>query len=231
MLLGRSQDQLAEDRKVGNPPPFKKDGGSIRYRLGTVRNHMFGLPEFNNTTQARVAAGNTQLGISFTSFLSWIDFARPDDTWPFLIRSDGSPIDFWASLTLGDQLDDGDFCEWLHLDEYLKLRRRAAWFDWLPERKPGVDDESLPPVPSTMTPDAQVNEMWAAARVYRLIEKESTKRGLAKFEHELIVKFLDQASAAYIDKLATQFSGKSDPSERVRFVGSLMADLERFKRL
>jgi hypothetical protein len=82
-----------------------------------------------------------------------------------------------------------------------------------------------------MTLDAQVNEMWAAARVYRLIEKESTERGLAKFEHELIVKFLDQASAAYIDKLATQSSGKSDLSERARFVRSLMADLERFRRL
>jgi hypothetical protein len=231
MLLGRSQDQLAEDRKVGNPPPFKKDGGSIRYRLGTVRDHMFGLPEFSNTTQARVAAGNAHLGIPFSSFLSWIDFAKPDDIWPFVIRRDGGPIDFWTSLSLGDQLDDEDTCEWLRLDEYLKLRRRASWSEWLPERMPGEAEGSLPPVPSTMSPDAQINEVWAAARLYRLVKKENVARSLAKFEHELMVTFLDQASAAYLDELASRLSGGSNPIEHARILKSLMADLERFKQV
>jgi hypothetical protein len=231
MLLGRSQDQLAEDRKVGNPPPFKKDGGSIRYRLGSVRNHMFGLPEFNNTTQARIAAGNAQLGIPFSSFLSWVDFAKPDDIWPFLIRRDGGPIDFWSSLTLGDKLNDEDICEWLRLDEYLKLRRRAAWSEWLPERKPDEGEVSIPPFPSAMTPNANINEVWAAARVYQLVEKESAKKGLARFEHELIVKFLDQASEAYLNVQASKLSGGSNPQELDRVLNVLMADLERFKRL
>jgi hypothetical protein len=230
MLLGRSQDQLAEDRKVGNPPPFKKDGGSIRYRLGTVRNHMFSLPEFNNTTQARVAAGNAQLGIPFSNFVSWIDFAKPDDIWPFLIRRDGGPIDFWASLSLGDQLDDGDTCEWLRLDEYLKLRRRAAWSEWLLERTPGDGEGSPPAVPAEMTPDAKINDVWAAARVYRLVEMENAAKGLARFEHDLMVRFLDQASKAYLDDLATQLSGGST-EEHDHVLKSLMADLERFKRL
>ena len=53
MLLGRSTDQLSEDRKVGNPPPFKKDGGSIRYRLGSVRDHMVGLPEYNKADSSQ----------------------------------------------------------------------------------------------------------------------------------------------------------------------------------
>jgi hypothetical protein len=37
MLLGRSQDQLAEDRKVGNPPPFKKDGEKMRRLNRNIR--------------------------------------------------------------------------------------------------------------------------------------------------------------------------------------------------
>ncbi len=230
MLLGRSQDQLAEDRKVGNPPPFKKDGGSIRYRLGSVRNHMFGLPEFNNTTQARVAAGNAQLGISFSNFLSWIDFAKPDDIWSFLIRRNGGPIDFWASLALGDQLDDEDTCEWLRLDEYLKLRRRAAWSEWLPKEMHGEGEASIAPLPSSITPDGRLNEVWAAARVYQLVEKTIAKKGLARFEYELMVKFLDQASVAYLDEMATQLAGGSNPQESDRLFQSLKADLDRFRR-
>lgn len=230
MLLGRSQDQLAEDRKVGNPPPFKKDGGSIRYRLGSVRNHMFGLPEFNNTTQARIAAGNAQLGIPHSSFLSWIDFAKPDDIWPFLIRRDGGPIDFWASLSLGEQLDDGDTCEWLRLDEYLKLRRRAAWSEWLPEGAPGDGEGSPPAVPSEMVSDAKINDVWAGARLYGLVEMAYAQKRLARFEHDLMERFLDQASAAYLENLATHLSGGS-PQEHDRVLQSLKADLARFRRL
>ena len=45
LLLGRSTDQLEEDRKVGNPPPSMKphgEKGPVRYRLGTVRDFMLG---------------------------------------------------------------------------------------------------------------------------------------------------------------------------------------------
>jgi hypothetical protein len=231
MLLGRSQDQLSEDRKVGNPPPFKKDGGSIRYRLGTVRDHMFGLPEFSNTTQARVAAGNAHLGIPYSNFASWIDFAKPDDIWPFLVRRNGGPIDFWASLALGDQLDDEDTCGWLRLDEYLKQRRRAAWSNWLPERPPIEDERSPPAVPTEMVSDNHVNEMWAAARIYRIVERESAAKGLARFEYELMVRFLDQTTEVYLKNLADQLSGGSNAAEHDRVMKSLMADLERFRGL
>ena len=120
MLLGRSTDQLSEDRKVGNPPPFKKDGGSIRYRLGTVRDHMLGLPEFNNTTQARVAVDKRKFGI-FSSLLDWEAHAKHDDPWPFLIRPGHSPIDFWESLKLGPELSEADTCQMISLDEYRAL--------------------------------------------------------------------------------------------------------------
>ena len=117
MLLGRSTDQLAEDRKVGNPPPFKKDGGSIRYRLGSVRDHMFGSPEYNNTTQARLSIERSKLG-SFSKLTDWEAYAKPADLWPFLIRIGQKPIDFWESLTLGADLSDDDQCVLINLDEY-----------------------------------------------------------------------------------------------------------------
>ena len=120
MLLGRSTDQLAEDRKVGNPPPFKKDGGSIRYRLGSIRDHMFNSPEFTTTTQAKITANRKHL-ISFASLWNWADNAQPEDLRLFYIRRGERPIDFWQSLLLGDELSDDDRCEWLPADEYRNL--------------------------------------------------------------------------------------------------------------
>lgn len=125
MLLGRSTDQLAEDRKVGNPPPFKKDGGSIRYRLGTVRDHMFGSPEHNNTTQARLSVERSKFG-SFSNLQEWEAHAKPADLWPFLIRRGERPIDFWKSLTLGADLSDDDQCVLINFDEYRILCRDSS---------------------------------------------------------------------------------------------------------
>lgn len=117
MLLGRSTDQLSEDRKVGNPPPFKKDGGSIRYRLGSVRDHMFNLPEFSNTTEARILGGKPLVGF-ISNFESWKDNVRSNELWPFLIDENGQVIEFWESLSLSDRLRDSDRCEWLSKDDY-----------------------------------------------------------------------------------------------------------------
>lgn len=120
MLLGRSTDQLAEDRKVGNPPPFKKDGGSIRYRLGSVRDHMFNTQEFKTTTEAKIAANKLPLG-TFASLWEWADNAQPDDLRLFYVRRGERPIDFWQSLLLGDELSDNDRCEWIRADDYRNL--------------------------------------------------------------------------------------------------------------
>jgi hypothetical protein len=63
MLLGRSVDQLCEDRKVGNPPAFMKPQGGVRYRLGTVRDFMLGFAseEYKNTRQAKIGLRNRAL--------------------------------------------------------------------------------------------------------------------------------------------------------------------------
>jgi hypothetical protein len=120
MLLCRSQDQLAEDRKVGNPPAFKKEGGSVRYRLGTVRDLMMNAKEYKNTEQARSAAEYNRRG--YSSFVFWAEHAAPSDLWPCLIHHRFGPIDFWESLKLGDQLSDEDRCEMLPNDDYRILR-------------------------------------------------------------------------------------------------------------
>ena len=55
MLIGKSVSQLKEDRTEGNPPPFVKTGGSIRYRIGDVRGYLKGLPIYPNTTHSIMA--------------------------------------------------------------------------------------------------------------------------------------------------------------------------------
>ena len=130
MLIGRSTSQLNDDRKVGNPPPamypFGEKGG-VRYRLGSVRDLMFNTKEFANTRQARLELERlTTAGLRFSSFHDWLDGAKTNDEWPFLIPENGHPIDFWKSLEMGDSLTDKDRCEMLRLKDYLELRSQSA---------------------------------------------------------------------------------------------------------
>lgn len=132
MLLGRSVDQLEEDRKVGNPPPSMKpwnEKGPVRYRLGTLRDWMFGpaSEEYKDTRAAREGLEKRKL-IGFATFSDWLDGANNADEWPFLLRRGKAPIDFWKSLSLSEALalNDEDSCGWLNLDEYLSKRREAA---------------------------------------------------------------------------------------------------------
>lgn len=122
MLLGRSLDQLDEDRKAGVPPPFIPLGPkSVRYKLGSVRDHMLNRQEYSNTTEARLASKSALL-----SFSSWMDTALPSDERPFLIRRNGGPVDFWRSLSMGESLEGDEECVWLSFAEYLARRRDAA---------------------------------------------------------------------------------------------------------
>ncbi len=59
-LLGRSVEQVEDDRKTGNGPKWAKpfgERGVVRYRMGAVRDFMFNQPEFNNTLEMRIALG------------------------------------------------------------------------------------------------------------------------------------------------------------------------------
>lgn len=133
MLLGRSMDQLEEDRKVGNPPPAMKpwgEKGAVRYRLGTVRDYMTGpaSKEYSNTTEARISIQKERAaGIrGFMSMNDWLDGAKLNDEWPFLVRESKPPIDLFKSLGLGDELSDTDQVVWLTLEGYLDLRKESA---------------------------------------------------------------------------------------------------------
>jgi hypothetical protein len=132
MLIGRSVDQLEEDRKVGNPPKSMKpwgEKGPVRYRIGTVRDFMLGpaAEEYSNTTAASIGLKRrATMGLGFMTFQDWIDSARPADEWPFLIRKEDAPVDFFKSLGMGESLRDDDECDWLRLDDYLEKRRDAA---------------------------------------------------------------------------------------------------------
>jgi len=119
MLLGKTERTLEEDRKNGNPPPFMKPWGvtgPTRYTVGAVRDYLTSQATFNTTLEAKIA-------LSFGQFL---DTAGPNDEWPFLIHQ-GTPIDLFKSLTLGDALTDEDTAAILTLDDYLTKRRDAAW--------------------------------------------------------------------------------------------------------
>lgn len=132
MLLARSVDQLDEDRKVGNPPPAMKPWGvkgPVRYKLGSVRDFMFGsaAEEYNNTEHARQGIALREL-TGLTCFEDFLSVGQAQDVWPITIHR-GIPIDFFRSLRLDEALSDEDTCEWMTLKHYLNLRLSAATTD------------------------------------------------------------------------------------------------------
>lgn len=150
MLVGRSLVQLEDDRKVGNPPPCMKpwgEKGPVRYRLGTVRDWMFGPAgqEFNNRAEAKaLLAQRAVLALGFATFQDWLDEAAPADKWPFLVRKHGAPVDFFKSLTLGEALSDEDECAWLSLEDYLTMRGKVAWSKEAQKGADGLDAVMAP---------------------------------------------------------------------------------------
>jgi len=103
---------------------------------------MFGSPEYNNTTQARLSVERNKFG-SFSNLQEWEAHAKPADLWPFLIRRGERPIDFWKSLTLGADLFDDDQCALINFDEYRILCRDSSQ-SREPETKPvNTRDQSV----------------------------------------------------------------------------------------
>ncbi|RAR66889.1 hypothetical protein C7401_102314 [Paraburkholderia unamae] len=149
LMGGRSVEQLEDDRKAGTGPKWAKpfgERGAVRYRMGAVRDFMFGTPEFNNTLEMRIALGAP----AFASFGTFMAGAGLDDTWPFLVHK-GVPVDFFESLTLGDALSDDDRAVVLSLDEYLSQRKAAAVERKVNEDRTALDaaaDEAAPDLPS-----------------------------------------------------------------------------------
>ena len=117
MLIGISTEQMKANRNEGNPPPFTKEGGSIRYRVGDVRDYLKSKPVFKNEGEAHEYAKRTKnIASSFSAFLIK---ARLDDSWPFAMNK-GMPVDLFASLSM--PVADETTCAWLTLEQYLIAR-------------------------------------------------------------------------------------------------------------
>lgn len=52
MLLGISVSQLKTNREEGRPPAFVMQGGSIRYRVGDIRDYLNSQQVYKNSAQA-----------------------------------------------------------------------------------------------------------------------------------------------------------------------------------
>lgn len=135
MILGRSQDQLEDDRAGGRPPPFYKLGRSVRYPIGPLRDHLRqSLASSNREVRARAEEeylmaspprrGRPPKG-RLTTFQAFLTTGAPIDTWPFLLMGPFKrPVEFFLSLTL--EASDDDEPVMLFLGDYLARLSKAA---------------------------------------------------------------------------------------------------------
>jgi hypothetical protein len=124
MLLGRSKDQMQEDRKVGKPPPHFKIGGDhgpVRYRLGGVRDFIFSHSEKVSTSTPARPRGS----VKASSFSDFIRKGGLEDKWPFTFEATKGKdilIEFFESLARVSELSDEAECMLLSLEEMLNKR-------------------------------------------------------------------------------------------------------------
>ncbi|MBN8740413.1 MAG: hypothetical protein J0H86_12975 [Xanthomonadaceae bacterium] len=123
LLTGLSIDQLKERRRMRPPKPplpFQaedgKAGTAIWYPIGEVLDYVVSL--------LPVGAKGPMPIRTFTEFLGQ---ATPADVWPFARLQTGQPIDFFASLRLGELVDPDADCGWLSLTDFLD--ETSAWIE------------------------------------------------------------------------------------------------------
>lgn len=122
LLTALSIDQLKERRRTRPPKPplpFQAEDGkaglAVWYPLGEVLDYVRSL-------LPRLPSGEP---MAIRTFGEFIDRAMPSDSWPTARLQTGQPIDFFASLRIGDLVDPDAECEWLSLTEILD--ETAAW--------------------------------------------------------------------------------------------------------
>ena len=120
MLLGISTNQLEDNRREGRPPAFTKQGGAIRYQLGTIRDYLKSKPSFTNDGEAFEYAKKN--AYCFASFPDFMERAGLTDEWPFLVLQN-KPVDLFASLSL--PVNDDCKGEWFTLEKYCAERVRC----------------------------------------------------------------------------------------------------------
>lgn len=122
LLTALSLDQLKERRRTTPPKPplpFQAEDGkpglAVWYPLGEVLDYVRGL-------LPKQSSGESMPIRRFDDFLAR---ALPGDLWPIARLQTGQPIDFFASLRLGDLVDPEADCGWLPLAEFLD--ETSAW--------------------------------------------------------------------------------------------------------
>lgn len=123
LILGRSLDQLQDDRATGKPPPPapKKGREAVRYRLGDVRAHLFGDDASRST--ARTKTSTTVRSASIAEFITSGDLA---EQWPFTFdtqRGRQVLIEFFESIKGAEALSDHCECMLLSIEELFNRRQ------------------------------------------------------------------------------------------------------------
>lgn len=129
LITGRKPKQQEEDRRRGVGPKAHTYGprGEIRYYIGEVRKANEKFKPRSNTAESVLAENDDLAVLMRMNFSDYLDNAGPKDPWPFIVRSNGVPIDFFKSLTMApEDLSDEDTAAVLTLDDYLTKRRDAA---------------------------------------------------------------------------------------------------------
>lgn len=135
MLLGRSEDQLSDDRAAGRPPPFYKFERSVRYPIGPLRDYLRqSLASSNREVRKRAEEEYLMAPLpkrgrppkkQLTTFQSFMATGAPTDTWPFLLMgAHRRPVEFFLSLTM--EASDDDEPVLMTLDNYLLSLRQVA---------------------------------------------------------------------------------------------------------
>jgi len=127
LLLGRSVDQLGDDRKRDLPPPFFKpngDGGTVRYLLGSVRDDMDRRASGAKVREERARA-ERETAIRARSLDEFVLNAAMDEAWAFTTdttpEGDEVTMDFFKSI--GQPLTNEARCLVMSFWEFCEERR------------------------------------------------------------------------------------------------------------
>jgi hypothetical protein len=121
IMTDLSVGQLRERRRTRPPKPpltFHPEEED-----GTQRAVWYPLGEVLAYKQGRLTRPLPPLvrdGQEIANFTAFMTHALPGDEWPFATTREGLPVDFFASIGMGELIDAEGECGWLTLSEYLE---------------------------------------------------------------------------------------------------------------
>jgi hypothetical protein len=139
LITDLSVDQLKERRRTRPPkPPLtlqrEEDDGALRavwYPLGEVL-------AYKQSRLTRVLPPPARPHTTINTFGTFLRFGLPSDQWVFAHTVENQPIDFFASLRLGNLIDPDGECGWLTMDEYL-----SEMSEWTARQRSNVQTRGM----------------------------------------------------------------------------------------